>query len=137
MDSVFEIHVEGIDQLERLATTLEEGFDFERMLDEGAALLFNRIRTRYIQAVDPDENPWAVSKAAQIRADKGIGGLTGYDSGTLFHSLQLFKSNELERTIGTDVPYAPFFQFGARGQPERIFLAASDDDVLMLENLFI
>lgn len=134
MSDLFSIDVDGLESFERAAEVLENGFDWDRVLDEGAALLLNHIRTRYIQALDPDNNPWPESAAARTRAEKGIGGLTGYDTGHLFRSLQLFKSGDFERTIGTDVEYAAFFQWGP---PQRIYMTANDDDIYALEKLFL
>lgn len=97
-------------------------------VSQSSALLLNRIRARFLDQVDPQGIPWPVSKAAQVRAEKGIDGGTLFDTGTLFHSIQLFSISPYEQAIGTDVPYAKFHQFGTFRLPIREFLGFSEQD---------
>lgn len=97
-----------IESLKRLRAAL----DNQDILDEAGAFFLGRVRTRYLSEVAPNGNPWAPSKAA---IDRRLGGGSGtlFDTGRLFHSIQLSaeSSNDL-RVISTDVPYAPFLHFG-------------------------
>lgn len=132
MSNLFTAQVEGLEQLDRVVEALEKGLNIDKILDEGAAIIFNRVRTRFLQAVDPDGAPWVESQAARERAKEGRDGKTGYDTGNLWLSLQLFRSAEWERAIGTDVEYGPQFQ---EGPPERVFLGFADEDDTMMERL--
>jgi phage gpG-like protein len=131
--SLLEITVSGIDRLEKAQGLLSNDDLLNRILDEGAALLFNRVRTNYINARDPDGNQWVESRAAAKRAETGRDGLTGFDTGNLWYSLQLFESQGLERHIGTNVEYAGYFQYM---KPEHLFLAFAADDEDRMVRLF-
>lgn len=126
------ISVKGLAELEaslkRVAATLEP----ELYLDQGAALLLNNIRARFLQNVDPDGEPWKPSKAAIKR-----GGMTLFDTGRLFRSLQLYADEPNSRAIGTDVPYAHYHNFGVGGQERRTFMGFSDDDSKVVTRLII
>lgn len=132
MADVLQIKVEGLETIDALTKRIDDDLNIDKILDEGAAIIFNRIRTRFLEARGPDGEAWIESGAAKKRAEKGIGGLTGYDTGNLFRSLQLYKDSDWERAIGTDVPYAPFFQYGP---PARIYLGFADEDTTTMEQL--
>jgi phage gpG-like protein len=132
MSDLFNVQVKGLEQLDRVEEALNKGLNIDKILDEGSAIIFNRLRTRFLEAMDPSGDPWVVSKAAEKRAESGRGGLTGFDSGNLFHSLQLFRDADWERSIGTDVDYGPYFQWGP---PVRLFLGFAPDDEMMMERL--
>jgi phage gpG-like protein len=106
-------------------------------ISEGAALLFNRIRTRYLQQVDPDGIPWQPSEAALMRKKQGRGGGTLFDTGTLFHSIQLYSISPLEMQIGTDVPYGIYHQEGTIHLPVRQFLGFSLEDADLMNDVMI
>jgi phage gpG-like protein len=126
---VFKLEVVGLESIDKIANNLDQNFNIDKILDEGAAVIFNRVRTRFIHAVDPQGVPWIVSQAAKERELNGRGGLTGYDTGDLFHSLQLFSGTGNEREIGTDVFYAPFFQYSPpKAARQRIFLDFGPED---------
>lgn len=100
--------------------------DTNLILDTAGAVLLNRIRTRYLAETDPDGVPWIPSKAGLRR--RLIGGTgTLFETGTMFHSIQLHKVNDTERSISTDVPYAGYHQNG-KGQVKRVFLGFSSED---------
>lgn len=107
----------------------------EDLLDEANAIILNRIRTRYLNEVDIENVSWKPSIAGiKRRAAGGTGTL--FDTGRLFRSIQLARSNDRERVIGTDVPYASHHQFGTRRLPIRSFLGFNNDDVSVVELRF-
>ena len=105
-----------------VANALEEG------VSEAGAIILNRIRKRFLAQESPDGVPWEPSFAAFKRSFSGRDGGTLFDTGTLFHSIQLFSVSPLEKAIATDVPYAPYHQYGVGKLPVREFLGFSDDD---------
>ena len=136
MVDALQIDVTGIAELNALFDNITDIIDPERVLDEAAAILLNRIRTRFLEQVDADGNPWPVSAASRIRnSTPGGGGGTLFDTGALFNSLQVFTNEPGVRGLGTDIPYAPQHQFGENGLPERNFLGFNDDDGLIIERL--
>lgn len=136
MSNLLEIRIEGQEGLEALMAKLAKGLDTIEILDEGSAVLFNRIRTRFLQCVDPEGTPWPVSKAAQYRARIGRGGGTLFDTGKLFRSLQLHSDvPETTRSISTDVPYGKFHMTGTIRMPQRVFLGFAPDDVTYMAAL--
>lgn len=110
--------------------------DMTPILDDAGAFLLNKIRTRFLAEKDPSETPWIPSKAGIRRRKKGGTG-TLFDTGTLFRSIQLGIVGEgyfnglpaSQRIIGTDVPYAPYHQFGTPKLPARPFMGFNDLDV--------
>jgi phage virion morphogenesis protein len=110
--------------------------DVRTILDEAGAALLNRQRDRFLRQVDPDEVPWWPSDRATMRAKTGRDGGTLFDTGTLFHSIQLHETGPNDREISTDVPYAHFHQFGTT-QPHslRPFLGFSEEDVTIFEKI--
>lgn len=114
----------------------------KEILDEAGAFLLNRIRTRFLAEVDPENNPWEQSHAAKIRRAGGYtwsngGKWTGtgtlFASGRLFHSIQVGLEGHTdegggERVIATDVPYAPFLG-------KWPFMGVNDDDMGTLTSL--
>lgn len=106
------------------------------ILDEGQALLLNRIRTRFLDTESTDGSLWPVSLAAQQRQVSGRDGKTLFDTGTLYHSIQAFLDDSpTSRAIGTDVPYGMYHQYGTKLLPVREFLGFSQDDILLVEKL--
>jgi phage virion morphogenesis protein len=130
-----EMQIIGLPALERKLRGLSEALDTRAILDEGAAVLFNRMRTRFIQEVDPEGTPWPQSQAAARRKEKGVIGGTLYESGRLFRSLELFAPDATSRAIGTNAqsasgfPYPKMHQFGLGGQERRQFLGFGQEDV--------
>lgn len=110
------LNVKAVDEAVREATT------------ESLALLLNRNRARFLEQVSPTGEQWEPSFAAFKRSFSGRGGGTLFDTGTLFHSIQLYSVSPTEGAIGTDVPYASAHQFGV-GQEQRQFLGFSDADM--------
>jgi len=125
----------SLDGLEGVLSVLEgAGLDdaLREAVTESTALLLNRTRTRFLDQVSPDGVAWDPSFAAFKRSFSGRGGGTLFDTGTLFHSIQLFSVSPLEGAIGTDVPYAKSHQLGI-GQERREFLgfSAADSDLAL------
>ena len=110
--------------------------DIEAILDEASAFLISRILTRFLAETDPNGVPWIPSKAGMARRLKGGTG-TLFDTGKLFRSLQVFKTAEGERRVGTDVPYAPLMQLGGGPfkLPPRPFLGFSNEDESMIKQI--
>ena len=137
--SALSIEVRGIDAITNRVESLTKLFDTQVILDQSAALLFNRVRTRFMQALDADGNSWAPltpKYAAKKQRKYGGGGLL-YASGSLFHSLQVSAVGDDSRAIGTDVPYAKFHQFGTVKMPKRQFLAFNDDDASEVQDYLV
>lgn len=126
--------IEGIDGVQTFLLQVERSLAGEGLLDELGAALLNRQRTRFLDEVDPDEVPWIPSRAGERRRARGDTG-TLFDTGRLFHSIQLVTTGPNERLIQTDVPYAERHQEGI-GVIKRMFLGFGDSDV-EFTNLFI
>lgn len=116
---------------------LEQALDVTHILDESGALLLARIRQRFLAQEDPDGNKWPVSFAAMRRSNTGRGGGTLFDTGRLFHSIQLHKSGFDSRAISTDVPYAAKHNLGQDGMVKRVFLGFGETDAEMVNALII
>ena len=123
---------------------IDQAVDPDRVADAASAVLLNRIRTRYRQQTDADGNRWPVSEAARKRAagiptgrsrkpGGFVGGFTLFESGALFQSIQIFDDAEGVRSIGTDVEYGVFHQFGTRFLPRRQFLGFNQEDADVAE----
>jgi phage virion morphogenesis protein len=136
--SLLGIVIDGDSALQSAIKNLEYAVDnMTPTLDQAAAVLFNRMRTRYLAQVDPTGVPWQVSKAALYRAKIGRGGGTLFDTGRLFHSLQLFSIDSNTRAIGTDVPYGIYHNEGTERLPKREFLGFSDEDMAVAASFVI
>lgn len=127
------ITIKGQDELERKLTLLTDALDTRAILDEAGAVLFQRIKRRFLDQEDPDGIAWIPSAASRKRS----GGGTLYDTGRLFQSLQLYADGENSRAIGTNVPYAPIHNFGNSRLPRRQFLGFGDEDATVVERLII
>lgn len=116
-------------------------------ISEAGGVLLNRIRKRFLAQVDPEGKPWEPSYAAFLRSfgigksgkklKRGSGGGTLFDTGTLFHSIQLYSVSPLEQSIATDVYYAPYHNEGTGTLPKREFLGFSEEDHLLAANVFM
>lgn len=144
MNTTLTFELIGLDALEtRLRTLTDEALNERDILDEAGAALFNRIRTDFLNEIDPDGNPWVPSKAGLARRAHGGTG-TLFDTGRLFHSLQLYATGDDERAIGTNVEYAQKLQQGGwfpfdnpklAPQPPRVFLGFGEEDSLIVERI--
>lgn len=126
-----EIDITGISQLQTVAAGIEDA-DVGEALEDAATVILNRIRTRFLNETDPDGMRWPPSQAALKRT----GGGTLFDTGRLFHSIQLFRRSNNEIAIATDVDYGVYHQFGTATLPQRQFLGFSDDDVEVAGQVF-
>lgn len=128
------VGVVGQPGLDKAIKGLKDALDTTKILDEGAAVIYNRMRARFLIQMDPSGNKWPVSQAALRRAKSGRGGGTLFDTGKLFRSIQLFADSATTRSIGTNVtskfgfPYAEKHQFGI-GFPQRQFLGFGEEDL--------
>ena len=134
---LLDIRVQGSERVESLVRTLTSEGTLRNILDEGAAVLFGRMRARFLAQTDPDGVKWKASPAALRREKSGRGGGILFSTGRLFHSLQLYADSSLSRAIGTDVPYGKFHQYGSIRLPKRQFLGFSDGDVETMEAVAI
>ena len=136
------IYVSGQAELEAKIQGLAH-IDTQAILDEGAAIIFNRMRSRFLRETDPTGVRWPQSKAAQRRAKSGRGGGTLFDVGKLFPSLQLYSVGTNQRAIGTNAsnlagfPYPVVHNFGLAGFPMRQFLGFGNDDVKLMSDVVI
>jgi len=142
MTKLLQFGIRGADALEKAIKSLDAAMDTRQILDQGAAILFNRIRTRFLQEIDPEGVKWPPSKAALWRHAHDKGGGTLFDTGKLFHSLQLFAESPTSRSIGTNAtsdkgfPYPIVHQFGL-GQVRREFLGFGDADVKLMSEFVV
>lgn len=137
MDSLLQINVTGEVELQHVFDKLTHALDVQEILDEGSAILLDHIRYRFLQCIDPNGDPWPVSKAAKKRASSGRGGGTLYDTGRLFHSIQLHQAGENGRAISTDVPYGKFHMTGTLHLPQRVFLGFNQGDADLMGSFVV
>jgi phage gpG-like protein len=118
------------------------GLDFEEIgheaVTDSSAVLLNRIRTNFLATRDPLGRQWEPSYAAFRRSfgigangqklKRGAGGKTLFDTGNLFHSIQLYSVSPLEMGIATDVEYGIYLQEGTKYMPAREFLGFGEED---------
>ena len=128
------IEVQGFEAIEKRLKTLELAVSTEAILDEATAIILNRVRDRFLRETAPDGSKWIPSKASEQRAKRGRGGGTLFDTGRLFHSIQLSRVGEGFREISTDVPYALQHQLGLNENLERPFIGISDEDSELIMN---
>lgn len=134
--------VQGQPGLMKAMHGLKDALDTVKILDEGAAVIYNRMRSRFLIETDPLGNKWPPSRAALRRARSGRGGGTLFDTGRLFRSIQLFAESQNTRSIGTNVtsitgfPYAEKHQFGI-GFPQRQFLGFAPDDLDVMARVIV
>jgi phage gpG-like protein len=128
------VTVQGQPGLVKAMKGMQDALDTTKILDEGAAVIYNRMRARFLVETDPMGNKWPPSQAALRRARSGRGGGTLFDTGNLFRSIQLYAVGPATRAIGTNVvskygfPYAEKHQFGI-GFPQRQFLGFAQEDL--------
>lgn len=142
MNSLLRIKITGQAELIRKAHQLET-LDTRAILDQGAALMFNRMRTRFLQEISPTGEKWPRSRAAEYREKKGRGGGTLFESGKLWRSLQIYADSDTSRAIGTNAtsstgfPYPVVHQKGLGGFPRREFLGFGDEDFTLMSEFIV
>lgn len=132
---MLDVQVKGLEDLFKKLNDFETSLDLTRILDEASALIFARIRARFLREEAPDGSKWKRSHAALWREALGIGGGTLYDTGRLYHSIQLHGVGPKERTISTDVPYAAEHDKGLYGQVPRKFLGFNEEDGFLAQQI--
>lgn len=125
---ILTVSIDNIDSLQSTLSKVSQALDVTEVLDEAEALLLNRIRDRFLHQVDSNNVPWKPSK----RVIK-VGGSTLFLSGTLFHSIQAFTKGPDYRSIGTDVSYGKYHQYGMGSNPTREFLGVNGEDANLIE----
>lgn len=134
--------VQGQPGLLKSVRGLVDALDPVKILDEGAAVIYNRLRSRFLLETAPDGTKWPPSQAALRRARSGRGGGTLFDTGKLFRSIQLYANSPTTRAIGTNVtsdtgfPYAEKHQFGI-GVVQRQFLGFAPDDLDIMSRVIL
>lgn len=123
---MLKLKLEGLEPLRKRLASVVVAIDRKEILDEAAALLLNRTRSRFLAEVDPEGVAWAPSQRV-LRE----GGKTLFLTGKLFHSLQAVALNDSERAIATRVPYAQRLQSG--NPTPRRFLGVSREDLTLIE----
>lgn len=136
------VTVQGQPGLLKSIQGMTDALDPVKILDEGAAVIYNRMRSRFLIETDPLGHKWPPSQAALRRARSGRGGGTLFDTGRLFRSIQLYADSPTSRAIGTNVtspqgyPYAEKHQFGI-GFPQRQFLGFGPEDLDMMTKVIV
>jgi len=136
------VTVQGQPGLVKAMQGMADALDTVKILDEGAAVIYNRMRSRFLVETDPLGNKWPPSQAALRRARSGRGGGTLFDSGKLFRSIQLYADSPTTRAIGTNVtsPQGYFYpyqhQYGI-GFPQRQFLGFAPEDMDVMSKVII
>ena len=139
--ALMKVVVQGQPGLLKALQGMQEALDPVKILDEGAAVIYNRMRARFLIETDPVGNKWPPSQAALRRARSGRGGGTLFDTGRLFRSIQLYAESATTRAIGTNVtsptgyPYAMKHQFGLDGMVQRQFLGFGDEDLEIMKKV--
>jgi phage gpG-like protein len=137
------VTVTGQPALEKSIAGLADALDTTKILDEGAAVIYNRIRSRFLIQQAPDGTTWPVSQAALRRARTNRGGGTLFDTGNLFRSIQLYADGPATRAIGTNVtspsgyPYGEKHQYGLNGMVQRQFLGFASEDLDLMSQVII
>jgi len=131
-------------QVEDLMTAVEGALNVENVLDTAASIILNRTRSRFMQELNPEGEPWIPSAAGVKRRQHGGTG-TLRDTETLWRSIQLAPhTGDLfgdvgERVINAGawskggVEYGHFHQFGL-GQEKREFLGIPLSDIELFEH---
>ncbi|MCK5787878.1 MAG: phage virion morphogenesis protein [Chlamydiia bacterium] len=136
MANLLEVDITGIKGTQTFFNNVKHALLPDDIAVEAGAILLNRMRTRFLDETDPDGIRWKQSRSARKRASTGKGGGTLFDTGALFHSIQLFKRGNGIRAIGSDLPYAVVHQKGV-GQEKREFLGFSTEDGAVVERLIL
>lgn len=131
------IDVRGLEEVNDVLGQLTRVVKDEGVFTQAGAILLANTKKRFLDQIDPSGSPWPVSYASIQRFAAGWGGGTLFDSGTLFHNIELRKPGPLTRAIYVpdDVHYAAIHQYGLGIHPERAFLGFSTEDVAVIERL--
>jgi len=138
MGDTFSVTATGFREMLEAINAVEKnvkGAGLNRLATKVGAALLNRMRTRFLDETDPDGQKWVPSTFGERRKAQGKGGGTLFDTGALFHSIQLGRAAGGVVNIGTDVPYAKKHQEGEDGEVQRVFLGFGGDDVKFAEDI--
>jgi phage gpG-like protein len=131
----FEVKLSDDQKVALYLTNLGQKIDEDDLAMQAAAIMLDRTRKRFLDAVNPEGRAWPVSEASKRRPTKTL-----YATGSLFNSLTLARTgqgsykvfvdpNTTNRDTNENVSeYAKDIQQGLNGQPERRFLGVSDTD---------
>ncbi len=110
MGNRFIVDVDAGMVLDRLAALERAGTNMRPHLDKVGSQLVDLVRLTFHESRDPYGRPW---KPLKLRDGQPL-----RNTGLLMNSVtHLVRGNSVE--IGTNVPYAPVHQFGARIEPKR------------------
>lgn len=133
---MLELEVDVAGEFSADALTGKVDAAIEMALDKSAAAILNRLRASFLAETTPSGEKWVQSFSAMRRRKKGGTG-TLFDTGRLFRSIQLFKSEKGLRVIGTDVPYGVKHQEGLEGMVKRVFMDLTDDHLTLATAIFV
>lgn len=114
----------------RLTTFLHEELP-SPIMDEALAIMLRYTRQRFLNTTAPDGTKWERSGAAIKREEVGRGGDTLFDTGRLFHSIQVLNNQNGTGEIYTDVPYAAKHQNGEPPMPKREFIGIGPEEAII------
>jgi phage gpG-like protein len=132
----YNVEVTGVDALHSLLQEFPRAAQDEGVLTQAAAVLLNRVKQRFLRQEAPDGSTWPESYAAIRRRESGRDGGTLFDTGALYHSINVYQPGPLQRAIYTGVPYAPKHEWGLEGELQRVFLGFSQGDIDAVQALF-
>ncbi len=121
----------GLEEFEQKLKPLEIALNTQDILDAASAYILFRVKDRYLKQEDPDGQAWPESFAARRRKAQGRDGGTGFDTGSLFHSISVGRSGT-DRVVFTNVDYAEDFQ---NGPPERTFMETNFEDEIGVQRV--
>ncbi|HDM78818.1 MAG TPA: phage virion morphogenesis protein [Deltaproteobacteria bacterium] len=126
-----EIEPKGLEGVQRMLSRLQAGFsDLTPVMREIGEELLANWQQEWREEKDPYGEPWKPLKASTLarrRKGKGFGPVAKIlrDTGRLQNSF-VVEANKDRVTIGTNVFYAPFHQFGTKYIPQRRLLPDAD-----------
>lgn len=131
---MIDLDLTGFAEVEKSIIGMNVDLASHEAVIEAGAVLLNRLRSRFLRQVDPNGIAWEPSYAAFLRSF-GLGGHGGrsgggtlFDTGNLFHSIQLYSVSPFEESIATDVYYGVFHNEGTATLPKREFMGFGDED---------
>lgn len=139
MAGTISVELKGLNELQAVFSKVDAAFNVTDVLDQAGAIILARIRQRFLIQQAPDGSTWPESQAAKDRKASGRDGGTLFDTGTLFHSIQLHTEGDDARAITAAAQnkagqyYGYFLQWGTVHLPPRVFLAFNEDDQHVLE----
>jgi phage virion morphogenesis protein len=121
-----ELEVRGLELVSGMLRRLEEGLsDLTPVMREIGEELLANWQLRWREEKDPYAEPWKPLKASTLARRRGKDAQILRDTGRLQNSFTV-EADKDKVTIGTNVFYAPFHQFGTKYIPIRRLLPDAD-----------